>query len=153
MSVLLCRTLLHVVPQSPEQQDVSHDDHNTGDEEHKQSHEVEVVEGEFDRGKWIFDVLYDADIVAGGYVELTELGCVLVQVQRSGCEPDESPDSYADTDSQFVVLPVVGQRMSHDPVPLHAEAGDEQNRTVHVPVEEAHEDLAQRLSVGPVVPV
>lgn len=91
--------------------------------------------------------------MAGGYVEVFEFGGVVIQVQRRRREPDERPDGHTDADGHFVVLPLLGQRMSHDPVPLHAEAGDEEDRAVHVPVEEAHEDFAQRLPVGPVVAV
>lgn len=91
--------------------------------------------------------------MAGCYVGVFEPGGLVVQVQRRGGQPDERPDGHTDAHCQLGVLPLLGQGVGHHPVPLHAEAGDEKHRAVHVTVEEAHKDFAQRLPVNPVVAV
>lgn len=153
VAVICCRAGLHAVPQCSEKQNIRHHDHYTRDQEHHQSHEDEVVVRQLHRGERVERVLDDVDIVAGGDVGVFELCGVVVQVQRRAGDPDESPDGHANTDRHFVVLPLMGQRVSHHPVPLHTEAGDEKHGAVHVPIEEAHKDFAQRLPVDPVVAV
>lgn len=91
--------------------------------------------------------------MAGCHVHVFDFSCLLIQVQRDRGEQNENPNSRTDTNSHFVVLPLCRQRVCHDPVPLHAEAGDEEHGTVHVPIEEAHQDFAQGLPVDPVVSV
>lgn len=151
VTVLGRRAVVHTVPQNPQQQDVGHHDDDARDQEHHQTHEDEVKVREPDGRERVVGVMYDVDVMAGGDVGVFELGGVVVQVQRGGGAPDEGPDGDANAHGHFVVLPLLGQGVSHDPVPLNAEAGDEQHRAVHVPVEEAHQNFAQRLSIGPVV--
>lgn len=95
--------------------------------------------------------MYDVDIMTGGNVRVFELGSMVIQVKRGRGQPDESPNGHTDADSQFVVLAPVGKWISNHPVPLHTEAGNEENRAVHVSIEEAHKNLTQRLAVNPII--
>ena len=94
-----------------------------------------------------------ADVVAGGDAKVADIGCLLVEVEWGGADPDEQPDEEREKQGHAVIRLQLGEGVGHYPVPLNTQAGDEQNGTVHVAVEETDQDFAQTLSVNPVVPI
>lgn len=136
----------HAVPESPEHEDVGYDAHHSGKNKSQNSHGQKVASR-------CLHLAGSGDVVAGVDVEVCHFDLVVVQVQRDSDEPYHHPDGDGDSDSSMVAPLLPAQRVDHGPVTLHADAGDEGDGAVHVPVEKRHQHFAQPVSVDPVVAV
>lgn len=112
------------VPKRAKEENVSCYDDQHWDEEHKTCHHHEIVIGQLNVQEHVvrLEVLPtdNVDIMAGGDVEVWEFNCLLVEVQRCSADPNEDPDTHWHDDSKLVVFPLLGERVSADPVPLDA---------------------------------
>lgn len=91
------------------------------------------------------------NIMTGGDVQGWNVDGLLHDIQRNGNQQNQQPYSQRDTDGDVCLLPGVHHGVHDDPVSLHAEAGHEENGTVHVAIEKANEYLAKGFPVNPVV--
>lgn len=111
-------------PKRAKEKNVSRYDDQHWDEEHKTCHHHEIVIGQLNVQEHVArqEVLLtdNVDVVAGGDVEVWEFNCLLVEVQRCSADPNEDPDTHWQDDSKLVVSPLLGERVSADPVPLDA---------------------------------
>lgn len=89
--------------------------------------------------------------MAGCDVEGWDVTGLLHEIQGDGNQQNQQPYSQGDTDGDVCVLPCVHHGIHDHPIPLHAEAGYEENGAVHVAKEKTNEYLAKRFPVSPVV--
>lgn len=91
------------------------------------------------------------NIMAGCDVKGWNVIGLLHNIQGDGNQQNQQPYSQRDADGNVGVLAGVHHGVHDNPVPLHTEAGHEENGTVHVAIEKADEDLAKRFPINPVI--
>lgn len=91
------------------------------------------------------------NIMTGRDIKGWDVTGLLHEIQGDGNQQNQQPYSQGDTNGNVGLLPGMHYGVHDNPVPLHAEAGHEENGTIHVAVEKANEYLAKRFPVNPVV--
>lgn len=91
--------------------------------------------------------------MTGGDVQGWNVDGLLHDIQGDGDQENQDPDRQGDTNGNVCFLPGVSHGVHDHPVPLHTEAGHEEDGAVHVAVEKADKHLAKRIPIHPVVAV
>lgn len=89
--------------------------------------------------------------MAGSDVQGRNIDGLLHDIQGDGDQKNQEPDRQGETDGNVCLLPGVSHGVHYHPVPLHAEAGHEEDGAVHIAIEKANQHLAKGIPIGPVV--